>query len=275
MIAVLGGAGLLGRNVAVELAARGHEVRVLARAQCDVTIAASVRDATAGAAAILNCAAFTDVDAAELHERDAFAVNASGAEHAARAAAAHGALLVQISTDFVFDGKSERPYHEHDEPAPLSAYGRSKLAGEQLAAAACSRLAIVRTQGLYGRGGRNFASTLPARLAAGAPLRIDRERRVQPTPVVALARQLVAIVEAGAQGTFHACCSGATTWADFAGELARLLGLPRTWEAVPTAAFGHRAARPACALLERRALRELGLDRMPSWDAGLAEELRA
>src|SRR6185295_11592337 len=126
-----------------------------------------------------NTAAYTDVDGAERQEDLAFQVNALGAEMIARAADAVGAAVCHISTDFVFRGDQSRPYDEFDLPGPASAYARSKRAGEELVLRATRRAFVVRSGGLYGRGGRNFFSTLIARLRQGQTLRIDRERLVR------------------------------------------------------------------------------------------------
>mgnify|MGYP000193282361 CR=1 FL=1 len=133
-----------------------------------------------------------------------------------RATDAVGAAVCHISTDFVFRGDQDRPYDEFDMPQPQGCYARSKRAGEELVLRACRRAFIVRVGGLYGRGGKNFFSTLVSRLKQGQPLRIDRQRQVSPTWVRPLARQLIALCEHGEYGMYHATCQGQTTWHDFA-----------------------------------------------------------
>lgn len=269
-VVVLGGEGLLGRHVVEELGARG---RALGRAACDVTDEGSVRSAIAGATAVINCAAWTDVDGAERAESAAFRINALGAENAARAAAAAGAAFVHVSTGFVFDGTSDRPYDEFDAARPLSVYARSKWAGEELVRAAHPRPFVVRLQSIYGGGGRNFASTLRRRIVARAPLKLDAVRPAQPTWAGAAARQIVALLASDRPGTYHATCSGETTWSAFARVIAERAGVVPYWDEVSSAAIGGAAARPQNFLLARRMLGLRGLDRMPPWRAALAEYL--
>jgi len=276
---VLGAGGLLGAHLVDELRRAGRAVRGVDRAACDVTEAGEVAAAVAaGTAVVFNCAAYTQVDRAEEDEDAAYAVNALGAAHAADAARARGALLVQVSTDLVFDGSLDRPYDELDAPAPLSVYGRSKWAGERLAAEAGGRVAIVRTQALYGRGGRSFGSRLPGLLTGGDPVLVDGERPVQPTWARALARQLIRIADQGATGILHAACADPTTWAEVAAEIDRSQGGGGRWRAVPTAALGLRAPRPRHSRLHGRLLRLRGLDVLPDWRtalAGFLAELRS
>jgi dTDP-4-dehydrorhamnose reductase len=197
-----------------------------------------------------------------------------GAENAARAAEQHGAALVHVSTDFVFDGHKPAPYDELDRPAPQSIYARSKWAGEELVLARRGCAFLVRVQGLYGRGGRNFSSRLRELIAARAPLRLDCERRVQPTWARAAARQMVALAETDQYGIYHVSCKGAATWAEFARRVAERLGVAPYWQEVPTEALRAPAARPPNCLFHHRLLALRGLDRMPEWSVALDEYLR-
>ncbi|HVV52062.1 MAG TPA: sugar nucleotide-binding protein, partial [Polyangia bacterium] len=160
-----------------------------------------------------NAAAYTDVDGAEAAPELAQAVNGQGAENVARAARAIGAAVVHYSTDFVFDGTLERPYDERDPPSPQGAYARSKVAGDARVAAATPRHFIVRVGCLYGRGGRNFPSTVVRRLRAGETLRADRDRRVSPTWVREPARVSAALARTAFYGLYHCTAQGETTWA--------------------------------------------------------------
>lgn len=289
-VAVLGARGNLGRHLCEELQRAGHMAFGLDRTHCDLgrpdrepLAALRERLRAHGAELLVNCAAFTDVDGAETQAELAYRVNALGAELAARAGEEAGAAVCQISTDFVFAGDRERPYDEFDAPDPRSVYARSKWAGEGLAQRACRRLYLVRVEGLYGCGGRNFASTLVDRLRRGQKLSLDRERRVSPTWSRALARQLVVLCESGHHGTYHATCEGATTWYEFAETACRIaaeLGRPltRSFEPVATAALaaaaeGPVAPRPAMSILDNRMLRLRGLHRMPPWQAALRDYL--
>ncbi len=279
-IVLLGAGGLLGRHLASELEAgargRGDELVLLDRAGCDITRRADTLARTEGAHCIVNCAAWTRVDEAESREEEAYRANALGAENVARAARQHGASLVHVSTDFVFDGAQREPYDEFERPAPLSVYARSKWAGEELCRAVTRRLFLVRVQALYGAGGANFSSRLRGLIEAGAPLKIDAERRVQPTWARAAARQIAVLLRSELYGTYHVSCKGSSSWAEFARHIAARLGVSPGWEEVATASLGAPAARPVNSLFKHRMLALRGLDIMPGWsvaaDEYLAEE---
>lgn len=268
---ILGAGGLVGRHL-VEVLGPG-KARALDRRACDVTQLETVMAACADASVIVNCASYTDVDGAESEAEKAFAVNAVGAEHVARAARRHGAALVHLSTDFVFDGRADGPYDEHARPNPINTYGRSKLAGEDRVRAVGADTYLVRLQAIYGRGGRNFPSRLPDLLARGTPLRVDAERLVQPTWALAVARQIVAVARSGRLGTYHVSCKGTATWADFARAVARELGLDANVQEVDSAALGTAARRPRNCLFDHGALARADIDRMPDWRDALREYL--
>ena len=270
-VVVLGAGGLLGRHVVEEL--RGHEVVALDRRACDVGELAEVCSAAKGAALLINCAGFTNVDGAERDEAGAYRANAIGAENVARAALAASAKAVHVSTDFVFDGEKREPYDEFDPPRPLSIYGRSKWAGEELFRSRGGRTFLVRVQGLYGAGGGNFSSKLRALVRAEKPLKLDAERRVKPTWARAAARQLVALAATDHFGTYHVSCHGEATWAGFARALAERIGATPRWEEVSSAALGAPAARPPNCFFAHRMLALRGLVRKPDRRAALDEYL--
>jgi dTDP-4-dehydrorhamnose reductase len=266
---LLGAHGTLGQALAQGLPAAGYDLRAaLGRAECDIRDGAAVRKVFADTQpeVVFNAAAYTDVDKAEIEPDLAYAANALAPELLAQVAATHDATLVHYSTDFVFDGERDRPYDEFDGPTPQGLYARSKVAGEQLAAAATSRLFIVRVGCLYGRGGRNFPSTILRRLKAGETIRADRERLGSPTWVRQVATVSAALARTAHHGTYHCTASGETSWADFARFIAAELGLPdERVVALPTSALPMKAARPRRAILENRMLRLRGLDSMSSW----------
>lgn len=289
-VTVIGAGGNLGRHLVEELRAASHQVDAVGRTECDLAspdreLLYRLRDRVTAfdSSLVVNCAAYTDVDGAEREADRSFAVNALGAELIARAADEAGAPVCHISTDFVFDGELDRPYDEFDPPQPLSVYARSKLAGEQLVQRATRRAFVVRVGGLYGRGGRNFSSTLVRRLLARQPLRIDQERRAAPTWTRVLSRQLIALCERGEHGLYHATCEGDTTWYDFTVALceeAEAMGfeLPHSFSGVRTAELSAPAPRPRHSLLDNRLLRLRGLLVMPDWREalrGFLRELRA
>ncbi|HZS38688.1 MAG TPA: dTDP-4-dehydrorhamnose reductase [Polyangia bacterium] len=270
-LAVLGAGGLLGRHLVEEL--RGEELVALDRAACDVGSAGEVLARTRGAQVIVNCAAFTDVDGAESRADECWRANALGAEHAALAARAHGAVLVHVSTDFVFDGEQQAPYDEFARPNPQSVYARSKFAGEELIARVGGPQFLVRVQALYGRGGRGFSSRLRDLVRERKPLKLDRERRVQPTWARAAARQIAVLTRSSAFGTYHVSCRGETTWAAFSRALASRLGVEPAWSEVATAELRAPAARPRNCVFEHRMLALRGLDVMPDWQTALDDYL--
>ena len=277
---IFGARGTLGRALAEILPGRGYALAAaLGSGDCDISDASAVRAAVDRhrPAVLFNAAAFTDVDGAETAAERAYAVNALGPENLARAAAAIGAALVHYSTDFVFDGESERPYDEFDAPSPQGLYARSKLAGERLAAAATPRLFTLRVGCLYGRGGRNFPSTILRRLRAGETVRADGQRLGAPTWVRSVAEVSAALARTPHHGLYHCTSQGETSWADYARFCAATLGLPESRvEGLPTSAIGMKAPRPRRAILDNRMLRLRGLDGMSTWQdaarAFIAEE---
>jgi dTDP-4-dehydrorhamnose reductase len=259
----------LGQALTAVLPPAGYDLRAaLDRAGCDIADADAVRAVVDKHApdVIFNAAAYTDVDRAEAEPDAAYRANAVAAETLARAADAAGAVLVHYSTDFAYDGERERAYDEFDPPSPQGLYARSKVAGEQLAAAATRRLFTLRVGCLYGRGGRNFPSTILRRLRAGETVRADRDRLGSPTWVVEVARVSAALARTPHFGLYHCTSQGETSWAAFASFMAEELGLPASRvEPLPTSALPMKAPRPRRAILDNRMLRLRGLDGMSSW----------
>jgi dTDP-4-dehydrorhamnose reductase len=270
---VLGARGTLGVALCQEMERLGRSVAGVGHAECDIRDAAAVGALVdrVNPSVVFNAAAYTDVDRAEAEPELAQAVNADGAAVVARAAAAVGAAVVHYSTDFVFDGELERPYDERDPPSPQGAYARSKVAGDAAVAAAAPRHFIVRVGCLYGRGGRNFPSTIVRRLRAGEIVRADGERIGTPTWVKEVARASAALVETDFYGLYHCTSQGETSWANYARHAAELLGLPEgRVEGVPSSALRLKAPRPRRAVLDNRALRARGLDTLSTWEGALA-----
>lgn len=263
---ITGAGGQLGLDLQRALARR--EVTALDRASLDITDADAVAQAVAGHDAVINAAAYTKVDDAESHEDAAYAVNATGAEHLARAAAATGARFVQVSTDYVFRGDATSPYAEDAPHDPISAYGRTKAAGERLARQAHpDGTYIVRTAWLYGAGGPNFAKTI-AKLAASRPeVQVVTDQRGQPTFTADLAAQIVALLDAEAPaGVYHGTNGGETTWHGFAREIFRLTGHdPDTVQETDSSAFVRPAPRPAYSVLGHDGWSRAGLPPLRHW----------
>jgi dTDP-4-dehydrorhamnose reductase len=268
---VLGARGTLGQALAQFLP--GHGVTVAGaygRDECPITDGERVRALLRQTSpdVVFNAAAFTDVDAAEGRADESFLANAIGPELLARACVESHAKLVHYSTDFVFDGELERPYDEFDPPSPQGAYARSKLAGERLVAAATPHAFVLRVGCLYGRGGRNFPSTILRRLRAGETVRADRDRIGSPTWVSSVVTASAALARTEHFGLYHCTANGETSWADYASFLAAELGLPPSRvTAVPTNELKLRAARPRRSVLDNRMLRLRGLDTMGDWQS--------
>jgi dTDP-4-dehydrorhamnose reductase len=277
---VTGGAGMLGQAVAAAATRLGHDVVALSRAELDVTDAGHVRRVVAAAEprAVVNCAAWTDVDGAETAEAAATAVNGDGAGNVARAAAEVGARIVHVSTDYVFDGEREHagggagePWIESDPVNPLGAYGRSKLAGEQQVAAATPEHAIVRAAWLYGAGGRNFVDTMLALGDERDEVSVVTDQVGSPTWTVHLAEGLVELAERGDDvGILHAAGGGACSWYELAVEVFDRAGM--RCRVLPTTS--DRFPRPA----RRPAYSVLGTERddapvLPPWQDGVAAYL--
>lgn len=270
---------MLARALLQELARRGHDAIPLDRSALDITDAAAVGEAIAGARpdAVIQCAAYTDVDGAEAREEYATEVNALATRTVARACARVGARFVYPSTDYVFDGSGTRPYRPDDPPRPINAYGRSKLLGERAALESDDAL-VVRTSWLYGAGGRNFVRTMIERGRAilegrvAGPLRVVDDQRGSPTWTGALAPVVVDLLEREAPGgVYHATCTGETTWYGFATEALRLAGLDEVAvEPVTTEAFPRPAARPRYSVLDVSATEAI-LGSLPDWQSALAE----
>jgi dTDP-4-dehydrorhamnose reductase len=267
---VTGGAGMLGQAVASAATRLGHDVIALSRADLDVTDADHVRRVVAAAEprAVVNCAAWTDVDGAETAEAAATAVNAQGAENVARAAAETGTRLVHVSTDYVFDGAKREPWVESDPVGPLGAYGRSKLAGEEAVAAVGGEHAIVRSAWLFGAGGRNFVDTMLALGEEREEVTVVADQVGSPTWTGHLAEALIELAERrGDVGIFHAAGAGACSWNELAVEVFDRAGV--RCRVLPTTSERYR--RPA----RRPAYSVLGTVRdeapiLPPWQQGVA-----
>jgi len=277
---VTGAGGMLGRDLVAALERDGDTVTALTRQDLDITAEAAVRAAVRDGRpdVVVNCAAWTAVDEAELKEDEALRVNGDGAATIAAACADGGALLVHMSSDYVFGGDARRPYVETATPAPRTAYGRTKLAGEQ---AVLGRLPgsgyVVRAAWLYGAHGPNFVNTM---------IRLERERqaidvvddqRGQPTWTVDVAGQIIALVRSGAAaGVYHATSSAETTWFGLAQEVFRLLGAdPARVSPVTSGAYPRPAPRPGYSVLGHGAWAAAGIEPIGDWRHRLRQALPA
>jgi dTDP-4-dehydrorhamnose reductase len=251
-VLVTGAGGLLGREVVRQLGERGHEAVACDRRALDITQAARAREIVSRSRpdAVLHCAAFTNVDAAESAPAEAFRVNVDGTEHVARAAAEAGARFMYVSTDYVFDGESSEPYRPDSPVHPLSVYGRSKVGGEQAARLAGDWL-VARVSWMYGCGGANFGSRALARARAGQTLHAFTDLRSVPTWVRDAAVNLIRLFERSAPcGMYHANNAGDTTWYHFALEALRLAGVNGVVEPTRAADADLPAARPRYSVMD-------------------------
>jgi dTDP-4-dehydrorhamnose reductase len=267
---VTGAGGMLGRAVVDAAAQRGHEVRAASRAELDVTdpdaVARAIGDA--GAEAVVNCAAYTNVDGAEDDGGAALAVNGFAAGIVAEAAAHAGASIVHVSTDYVFDGSKREPWLESDPTGPLGVYGSTKLLGEQAVAGANPRHAIVRTAWLFGAGGKNFVDTMLALGAQREEVSVVTDQIGCPTWAVHLADALVALAERPEEtGIHHIAGAGACTWNELAGEVFARAGVACRVLPATTDEFPRPAARPAYSVLGTERSNPIVL---PPWQDGVA-----
>lgn len=273
---VIGGEGQLGRCLGEVLTSAGREHVRLGRHDLNLldTDDTFNRVVQFEPTVVVNAAAWTAVDDAEDHETAAYAINAEGARNAALAAKAANARFIHVSTDYVFDGTSMRPYSVDHVPAPTGAYGRTKLAGEQLVAATgLDRCHILRTAWLYSRYGKNFAKTMVGRALRGEPVRVVNDQRGQPTSAMDLSRLMLAIDDVdAAPGILHATNSGDATWYEFAGAIYEGAGADSALVSpTDSASYPTKAVRPKYSVLDHSSFASSGVAPMRHWREALAE----
>ena len=269
-ILITGGGGMLARTLVRRLG--DAELLAPLRRDLDITDAAAVDQliATLRPHTVINCAAMTAVDACENQVERAFAANAAGPTNLAQICSRHGTRLVHLSTDYVFAGDLDRPYHELDQPAPRTVYGRSKLAGEEAVRTHCSDHLIARVAWLYGPGGPSFLHTM-LRLGSenGPALTVVDDQIGNPTSTDAVAAALLPLLDHPLRGTVHLTCEDETSWFGFAQAIFARCGLTRGLRPCTTAEFPRPAPRPANSRLDKQALRQAGLPPMPTWQESL------
>ena len=265
---VVGYKGRLGQDLVKTLTAKGLDVSGVDRTEVDITNAEDTLKALAGYDIVVNCAAYTAVDAAEEAEELAFQVNALGAANLARATKIHGSRLVHISTDYVFSGEATVPYVESDVPCPTSTYGRSKLAGEWAVAANTSDYIIVRTAWLYGAKGNCFPKTIVKLLKDRDSITVVDDQFGQPTWTIDLAELIFNLVDAKVpSGIYHGTSVGQTNWFEFARTIALSAGLdPERVQPTTSAEFKRPAPRPAWSVLESAAVKLVNVPPIQPWE---------
>jgi dTDP-4-dehydrorhamnose reductase len=271
-VLVAGAGGMLGRDVVLAAGNAGHEVVGFGHNELDVTdeAVAVAKLELERPDMVVNCAAWTDVDGAEESEEAAFAVNGAGAGNVAAAAAAVGAGVVYVSSDYVFDGAKGAPYVETDQTAPLSAYGRTKLAGEEATAAANQRHFVVRSSWLFGTGGPNFVETMLRLADTQNEVLVVRDQVGSPTYTWHLAYGIVRLIDGIEFGIHHMAAAGACSWYELAREIFEQANLECRVLSGTTEMLGRPAPRPPYSALasQRRHAIEL-----PPWRDGLAAYL--
>lgn len=274
MIAVIGGAGQLG-SALVRLI--GSDAATIGRAELDLTEPDTIGwwlD-TALPDLVINCAAYTNVDAAESDQEAAYLLNAEAVGRLAQETASRDLGFVTFSTDYVFDGQKGAPYVEGDEPNPINVYGASKLAGERMALEANPSALVVRTSWLLSGTHPNFAATI-LRLLAGGPVSVVDDQVGRPTLADDLAIGVMAAVENDVSGLLHLTNQGATTWCGLAREIAALTGVdPARVRPITTEDSGRAAPRPPDSRLDSERLQPLGLSPLPHYRAALETAVRS
>lgn len=223
---------------------------------------------------IINCAAITNVDSCENQEDVAYRVNAVGSENIAHAAAMSNAKLVHLSTDYVFSGNSKAPYVETDTPSPETAYGRTKLAGEELVARECSSHYIIRTAWLYGYHGPNFVKTMLSLATQYGVIKVVDDQFGNPTSANDLAYEILKIAGTDEYGIYHCTNQGTCSWFEFASAIVDIAGIPCEKIPLSTGEFPRPARRPAFSSLKNKRLEDTIGDEMREWRIALEEYLR-
>jgi dTDP-4-dehydrorhamnose reductase len=276
-ILLLGARGMLGRDLQPVLSTR-HEI--IGRDIHDLDIAdpgqVGAEIGSLRPNAVINLAAFTDVDGCESQPERAFSVNAQGAGNVARASEAAGAKLIHLSTDYVFDGTSPTPYKEDASPHPLNVYGESKLQGERAVQAAGENHLILRTAWLYGRHGKNFVDTILRLASRQEELRVVNDQKGSPTFTRNLSWAIAQLLEKDLRGIIHVTNSGSCTWFEFTEKILALkppLHSPVLILPISSSELNRPARRPAFSTLDCSRFEGVIGRRMRSWEEGLQEYL--
>lgn len=273
---ITGATGMLGQDLVATL--EGREVVALGSAELNVTDISAVRSTLRAGDVVINCAAYTKVDDAEMHEAEAHRINALGVENLARVCHELGGTLVTVSTDYVFDGNGVYPYLESEPRAPISAYGRTKADGEEAVLNEHPGGSyIVRTAWLYGHGGNNFAQTMLNLARTKESWSVVDDQRGQPTWTRDLAEQIVKLIDSDAPaGIYHGTNSGEATWFEFARAVLEEAGLdPNRVRPTDSSAFVRPAPRPAYSVLSHGRWETVGISPMRPWREALHSAFRA
>ncbi len=272
-VAVIGANGQLGTEVCRSYERDGYQVEALTHEDLAIEDAEQTRSVltTLRPDVVVNTAAMHHLERCEEDPTRAFTVNGTGAHNVATQAQAIAALLIHVSTDYVFDGSKPAPYTEEDCARPLNVYGVTKLGGEHFVRALCERHLVVRVSGLFGdapcraKGGKNFVDLMLHLARERGAVRVVDDERVSPTPCRFVADNLVPLGESGATGLFHMTSQGECTWYEFAARIFDLAGVEVQLDRADPGEFASAVQRPAYSVLDNAALRAADLDRMPHW----------
>jgi dTDP-4-dehydrorhamnose reductase len=280
-VAVIGANGQLGSDVVNAFAENHDSVSSLTHADIEVSKFDAVKACLekCSPAIVVNTAAMHHVDNCEREPENAYAVNAIGVRNLAAITCALGATLIHVSTDYVFDGRKDKPYIEEDVPFPLQVYGNSKLAGEFYARTLNPKHFVLRTSALYGRhpcrakSGQNFVDLMLQLARTRGRVRVVNDEFVSPTPTADLARQVLALSRCDDYGLFHATSEESCSWYEFAREIFSLAEVEVKLEVAAPGEFPSKAPRPHYSVLENHALKRIGLNVFASWQTGLRHYL--
>jgi dTDP-4-dehydrorhamnose reductase len=280
-VAVIGANGQLGSDVVKAFALNHDSVYPMGHGEIEVANFESVKACLekCNPSVVVNTAAMHHVDNCEREPGAAYAVNATGVRNLALVTRDLGAVLVHISTDYVFDGNKRTPYREDDAPLPLNVYGNSKLAGEYYARALNAKHFVLRTSALYGehpcraKSGKNFVDLMLELGRTRGQVRVVNDEFVSPTPTTDVARQIVLLSRCGLYGLYHTTAESSCSWYDFAQEIFAIAGLEVKLEVATANEFTAKAARPHYSVLENGGLKKMGMNLFSSWEIGLRRYL--
>ena len=275
-VLVTGASGQLGHDVCITLQKQGIPYWGVAFKEMDITDAAAVEQLLQAYRpyAVIHCAAWTSVDAAQEHEAEVMAVNARGTRNIARGCKDLNCKLLYLSTDYVFSGEKEGAYVPKDDAKPLNVYGRSKLAGEQVVLQCLSRYFIVRTSWMFGIHGKNFVESMLEIGAVQKEVGVVTDQIGAPTYTKDLAVLLCDMIKTDQYGVYHATNEGCCSWAEFAREIFRQSKLAVCVRPVSACDYGSKAPRPKNSVMEKSGLEKAGFTRLPPWQDALSRYLQ-
>lgn len=276
LVLVTGVNGQLGYDVLKELTAKGHEAVGVGRSELDITDESAVSSYVQNLSpeAIIHCAAYTNVDAAETDQEGAYKVNALGTKYLAEAAKFVGAKMVYVSTDYVFDGAGTEPYEVNHPTKPLGVYGETKLVGEKFIQETLEKHFIVRTAWVYGINGNNFVKTMLKLGQDRKELGVVYDQVGSPTYTVDLAKFLVELIDSEKYGVYHASNEGVCSWHEFAVEIFKQAGMEIQVNPLTSDQFPRPAARPKYSVLSKKKIEEEGFTPLRDWKEALREYLK-